>query len=123
MNFCTSIHCMDGSIQEPIIKYLKENYKAENVDSITELSPCHILASLGQKQLIDSIRRLADVSVKKHGSSLIAVSGHADCVANQVSEEKQKEQVLIACQNIKAYYPAAQVIGLWVSKAGEVELL
>jgi len=44
INFCTLVHCMDGRIQEPIIKYLKENYGATYVGTITEAGSCKILA-------------------------------------------------------------------------------
>ena len=33
--FVTSITCMDGRIQTPIIKWIKENYDVDYVDTIT----------------------------------------------------------------------------------------
>ena len=34
--FCTSVSCMDGRIQIPIIQWLKENHYVNYVDTITE---------------------------------------------------------------------------------------
>ena len=39
MSFATSIHCMDGRIQEPIIQYIKTKYDVQYVDVITEPGP------------------------------------------------------------------------------------
>ena len=34
--FATSVSCMDGRIQIPLNKWIKENYSADYVDTITE---------------------------------------------------------------------------------------
>ena len=37
MKFVTAINCMDGRVQVPVIEWLKKEYKADDVDMITEL--------------------------------------------------------------------------------------
>lgn len=37
--FVTAINCMDGRVQEPVIKWMKEKYNATYVDMITEAGP------------------------------------------------------------------------------------
>ena len=50
VKFCTSVHCLDGRIQEAILEYLKANYQVEYVDVITEPGPCRII-QFGQRNL------------------------------------------------------------------------
>ena len=94
MRFCTSIHCMDGRIQESTIKYLKDTYGITYVDTITEPGPCKILADDTNKMLVDSILNRVNVSVNKHGSKLIAISGHYDCAGNPCGEQGQSRRIL-----------------------------
>ncbi len=114
MSFCTSIHCMDGRIQEPTIKYLKQTYGITYVDAITEPGPCKILADNANKMLVDSILNRVNISVHKHGSKLIAISGHYDCAGNPCGEEEQKEQTRQSVEFLKNQYPETEVIGLWI---------
>ncbi len=44
MSFCTTINCMDGRVQLPVIKYLQKHFNVDYVDSITEPGPNLILA-------------------------------------------------------------------------------
>jgi hypothetical protein len=67
MEFVTSIHCIDGRIQEKITKYLKEKYNAKYIDSITEPGPCYLLADQSEKDIIASLLRKVDISINKHG--------------------------------------------------------
>jgi carbonic anhydrase len=114
MSFCTSIHCMDGRIQEPTINYLKQTYGITHVDTITEPGPCKILAENKNKTLVDSILNRVNISINKHGSKLIAISGHYDCAGNPCGEEDQKEQTEQSVEYMKNQYPETEVIGLWI---------
>lgn len=116
MEFCTSIHCMDGRIQEPIIRYLKEIHNVAYVDTITEPGPCKILAENKDKILVNSIIKRCEISMEKHGSKLIAISGHYDCAGNPCNEEIQKEQIKDAIAFLKIRYPEMKIIGLWIDK-------
>ena len=120
MTFATSIHCMDGRIQEPIIKYLKENYNVTYVDTITEAGPCKIFAEKKDKILVNSIIKRSEISIKKHGSKLIAVSGHYDCAGNPCNEEIQKNQVKDSIAHLKSKYSDIKIIGLWVDKKWKI---
>ena len=114
MNFCTSIHCMDGRIQKPLQKLLKEKYNTEYVDTITEPGPCKILAQNNNKTLINSILEKVKISVTKHGSKLIAISGHYDCAGNPQDEQTQKDQIKKSINYLESIYPDIKVIGLWI---------
>jgi hypothetical protein len=114
---------MDGRIQEPTIKFLKEKYNTQFVDTITEPGPCKILAERTNKTLLQTLKTRIDISVHKHGSKLIAISGHHDCAGNPVSEEIQKEEVLSAILYLKKDYPEVEFIGLWIGEDWVVKQL
>ena len=120
MTFCTSIHCMDGRIQEPLIKYLKENYGITYVDTITEPGPCKVLAENKDKVIINSILKRLEISIYNHGSQLIAVSGHYDCAGNSCGEEIQKKQIKKSVEHLKSVVPEMEIIGLWVDQNWKV---
>ena len=118
--FCTSIHCIDGRIQEPIITFLKEHYNIKYVDAITEPGPCKILAENNNKVLVNSIIERVNISIGKHESKLIAISGHHDCVRNPWDEETQKNQIRASIKYCKNIYPNTEIIGLWIDNAWKV---
>ena len=118
--FCTSIHCMDGRIQESIISYLKEHYSVKYVDAVTEPGPCKILAENNNKVLVDSIMDRVGISIDKHKSKLIAISGHHDCAGNPCGEETQKNQIKKSIKYCKNIYPDIDVIGLWIDDEWKV---
>lgn len=116
MTFCTSIHCMDGRIQEPIIQYLKKNYNVSFVDSITEPGPNKIVAEYLNQQTMESIKNRADISIQKHGSTLLAISGHHDCAGNPTNEATQKRQIKKSINYLQGQYPNVEIIGLWIDE-------
>ena len=120
MTFCTSIHCMDGRIQEPIIYYLKNNYGLSYIDTITEPGPCKILAENEDERLVNSIIRRTKISINKHDSKLIAISGHYDCAGNPYNEEIQKKQIKQSIMYLKKLYPKIEVIGLWIDNEWKI---
>ncbi|MCK5707516.1 MAG: hypothetical protein KAI43_07660 [Candidatus Aureabacteria bacterium] len=123
MTFCTSIHCMDGRIQEPIIKFLKNNYTVKYVDTITEPGPCKILGENNNKTLVSSIIKRVEISINKHGSKLIFISGHYDCAGNPTDEEKQKDQINRSIKYLKDIFPNIEIIGLWIDNKWTVNSL
>ena len=123
MSFCTSIHCMDGRIQELIIKYLKDNYNIDYVDTITEPGPCKILAENTDEGLSSSIINRTNISINKHESKLIAISGHYDCAGNPGNETTQKEQIKESIKHLKNNYPETKVIGLWIDNEWKIHIV
>ncbi|MFQ5638021.1 MAG: carbonic anhydrase [bacterium] len=123
MSFCSSIHCMDGRIQEPIIAYLKARFQKKYVDTITEPGPNKILSEGTNKDVIDSMFKRLDISVHHHNSDLVAISGHFSCAGNPTSEEEQMEQINKSKDVIKKKYPDIKVVKLWINSEWEVEEL
>lgn len=123
MSFCTVINCMDGRIQIPVINFLQEYFNAENVDNITEPGPNLVLSENKEDIKIDSILKRLKISVVNHKSTGIAVVGHYDCAGNPSEYEDQIEHIKNSIKFLKEHYAELEVIGLWVNKDWEVELV
>lgn len=123
MTFATSIHCMDGRIQEATIRYVKENHSIDYLDTITEPGPCKILAENRDHILVESIVNRVNISVSKHGSRLIFISGHHDCAGNPVDETVQRKQVKSAIGFLKDRFPGTEIRGLWIDDFWKVHAL
>ncbi len=116
-NFVTAINCMDGRAQIPVIEYMRDNFNLEHIDMITEPGPNKILSDAKQESVIDSLRKKVEISVKKHGSEVIAVVGHYDCVGNTADEDGQKEDLLKAVKVITSWgFPVKKIIALWLDE-------
>lgn len=120
--FGTAINCIDGRVQLPVIKWLKENYHLDYIDMITEPGPEKVL-SHGEE--IESLKSKVLISVKAHGSDIIAIVGHYDCAGNPVSKEEQFNQIQRAVQVIHSWNLEAiqKVIGLWVNDSWKIEVV
>jgi len=123
--FAAAINCMDGRVQLPVIQYLKENYKIDYVDMITEPGPIKILSELTNTELLESIIKRLNISINKHKSNLIAVTGHHDCAGNPVCQEKQINQIKTAIEYIKSLFKEKnlKIIGLWIDENLKVKEL
>jgi carbonic anhydrase len=120
MKFCTSVNCMDGRVQLPVIEYLKQRFEDGHVDMITEAGPNMILASESPPDLFESIMNRIAISVERHHSSAIAVVGHFDCAGNPGGREVQEAHTRRAIQIILSRFKKAEVIGLWVDENWDV---
>jgi hypothetical protein len=114
--FVTSIHCMDGRVQIPVNEFLRKKYGVNYVDTITEPGPNKILADNTDTTIVNSIRKRVDISVNKHGSKVIAVSGHHDCAGNPVEKNMQVEHVKSAIKTIKTWNYSVTIFGLWIDE-------
>ena len=119
--FVTTINCMDGRVQEPVIQWLKEKFNSKYVDTITEPGPNLILAQDEDTDRIESIKERVDISVNGHGSETIAIVGHYDCAGNLAEKEEQLEHIKASIAKVKDWDFGVKVIGLWVNQEWEVE--
>lgn len=118
--FATSICCMDGRIQLPLTKWIKDNYYVEYVDTITEPG---VDKKVAEDSNLESLKSKIGISVNIHKSKLIVVSGHYDCAGNPVSDEKHISQIKDGVKVISSWKFDANVIGVWVDKNWNVNLL
>ncbi len=121
MSFCTSIHCMDGRIQEPVINYLKRKFWIKYVDTITAAGPNKILSENKGNPLLESIFNQISISINQHKSQLIAISGHHGCLGNPESKSKQIEQLKKAEKILSGKYPHIKIVKLWIGENLQIE--
>jgi carbonic anhydrase len=112
--FVTVINCMDGRVQTPVNEWMKRHYHVSYVDTITEPGPNKILAEQPHSATTSNIRHRLEISVFKHGSKVVAITGHADCAGNPTDDETQMKQIENALQTITNWGLNIKVIGLWV---------
>lgn len=120
--FGTLINCMDGRVQDPVARWLKEKYQLDYVDVITEPGPDKLLSE-GPQETIQAIKAKVRISVEKHGSNVIAIAGHHDCAGNPVTREEHLEQIAKCVEVMRAWNFTATRLGLWVNENWEVEVL
>ena len=118
--FCTSISCMDGRIQLPIIHLLQEKYNVSYVDTITEPGVDKLFSNTTK---IQEIKSKVSISVNVHGSKLIMISGHHDCAGNPVSKKEHITQIKNALSIIQSWDMPVKVIGVWINDDWELEIL
>ena len=123
MSFFSAINCMDGRVQSPVNSYLKERFRVDYVDVITEPGPDKILSEQTDAVTIESIQRRLDISLQKHHSKGIAIIGHADCAGNPVSENTHHTHIRDAMKWLGRQYPDKLIVGLWVDKNWQVNAL
>ena len=120
MRFCTVINCVDGRVQLPVIKYLRQRFNADYVDSITEAGPNLILSEEDKPIAAQGIFDKLEISVNKHHSVGFAIVGHHDCAGNPAPRDKQIKQIRKAVKLIQQEYEDMEIIGLWVDENWEV---
>jgi len=80
---------MDGRVQLPVIGFLKKYFSVHYVDVVSEPGPNLILAEQSDSKTVKSILYRVDISVQKHRSKGIAITGHYDCAGNPSAKSEQ----------------------------------
>ena len=115
--FATSVSCMDGRIQIPITNWIKENFSVDYVDTITEPGIDKLVADNTD---LESIKIKVGISINKHESELIVVSGHYDCAGNPVSNEEHITQIKKGIEVISSWNLGVKVVGVWVDDTWKI---
>lgn len=116
--FGTSLCCMDGRVQQPICEWLKKNYNIDFVDTITEAGM--------DKQFFDKVNEIkskVEISVNKHKSKTVIITGHHDCAGNPVSKEEHIRLTKEAAAVIKSWNFPITVVGAWVNQEWQIEVV
>ena len=115
--FATSVSCMDGRIQIPLTNWIKENFSVDYVDTITEPGIDKLVADNSD---LESIKIKVGISINKHESELIVVSGHYDCAGNPVSNEEHITQIKKGIEVISSWNLGVKVVGVWVDDTWKI---
>jgi hypothetical protein len=111
--FVTVINCMDGRTQIPANEWMRAEFGAEYVDTITDPGPDGILANSREDELA-SIKKRVLISVNGHGSGTIALVGHHDCAGNPGPKEQHLDEVEKGCRRLMGWGLSVRIIGLWI---------
>ena len=115
--FATSVSCMDGRIQIPLTNWIKENFSVDYVDTIPEPGIDKLVADNTD---LESIKIKVGISINKHESELIVVSGHYDCAGNPVSNEEHITQIKKGIEVISSWNLGVKVVGVWVDDTWKI---
>ena len=116
----TCLNCMDGRVQLPVLQWIKENYRVDFVDVITEAGMDNVLSN--QKDITEVLRSIA-ISVDVNKSTRLFVVGHYDCRGNPVEESVHRQEISKAVTRLKGHWPKHEIFGLWVNKNWNVEVV
>jgi len=117
--FAASINCIDGRVQGPISKWIKENHGVEFVDVVSEPG-CDLTLS-GPSDAEAGMKAKVEISINAHKSKLVFVSGHHECAANPVSKEEHIAHIKKAVERVNSWNLPVRVIGLWVNDSWTVD--
>ena len=118
--FATSVSCIDGRIQFPLAKWIKENYSVDYVDAITEPG---VDKKIVANSDLESIKTKVGISINAHQSELIVISGHHDCAGNPVSDEEHIAQIKKGVEIISSWNLSVKIIGVWIDGYWSINLL
>lgn len=118
--FACVINCMDGRVQEIVNEYMKNEYCVPFIDTITIAGPVKVLAENKKEVLVNDIKFRVGISINKHHSKIVAVTGHHDCLLVKVEDAVQIEFVKEAVKNVQKWFEDVTVIGLFVDKKWDI---
>ena len=105
---------MDGRVQDTVKNYMKDNYRVDYVDMITEPGPNKILADNLNIPIIENIKKRVGISVGHHGSKSIAIVGHFGCAGNPAEKQEQIKHLKEAKKTVESFGFDAEIILLWI---------
>ena len=111
-SFATSLSCIDGRVQLPMINWIKDKYLVDYVDTITAPGIDKVISD-GD---IESIKKSVMISVSNHKSSHIVISGHFGCAGNPVSNDEHFTDIEKSVELVKSWNLDAEVVGVWIDE-------
>lgn len=117
--FFTSVGCMDGRSECAVAKWGRGKFNVEYADAITEAGMVGLFSDKPRKSLLSSLEKKILISIEKHHSENVVVSGHQECAGNPVSDTQHKKDVLKAAKVIgKLVSNKAKVLSVFVKRGG-----
>lgn len=116
--FFTSVGCMDGRSEQTISKWGRRKFDVGYADAITEAGMVGLLAQNPTADLLASLKKKISISVGKHGSKNIIISGHEDCAGNPVDNEKHKKDIFKSASILREMFSSVRVIPVFVKRQG-----
>ena len=117
--FGCALDCMDGRTTEAVTNFLRRKYGIRWVDSITAPGINKILAESLDECTIKKIKNDLGISIQRHNSEVVAITGHPECGGNPADKERQIKQLRIAKKNVEAFGFDIDIVLLWVENDWE----
>jgi hypothetical protein len=111
-SFATSLSCIDGRVQLPMISWIKDRYSVDFVDTITAPGIDKVIFD-GD---VESIKKSLMISISNHKSSHVVISGHFGCAGNPVSDEDHFIHIKKSVEIINSWNLDADVVGVWLDE-------
>ena len=115
-SFALAISCMDGRIQELVLKHTHELSGADHVDNITRRGGILRIFSEHNAQLEEDILQDVAVSVQKHQSEHIYVFSHEQCAGYPESEEIHRAGLHRITRILKKRFTDCAVESFWIKR-------
>ena len=111
-SFATSLSCIDGRVQLPMISWIKDRYSVDFVDTITAPGIDKVIFDGN----VESIKKSLMISISNHKSSHVVISGHFGCAGNPVSDEDHFIHIKKSVEIINSWNLDADVVGVWLDE-------
>ena len=111
-SFATSLSCIDGRVQLPMISWIKDRYSVDFVDTITAPGIDKVIFD----DDVESIKKSLMISISNHKSSHVVISGHFGCAGNPVSDEDHFIHIKKSVEIINSWNLDADVVGVWLDE-------
>ncbi len=121
--FGTMLNCMDGRTQEPVIKWMKEQFKVDVVDAPNPAGPTNMITK-GESQIIEHYKAETMISVNGHGSVNVVVVAHQGCAKNPISDEEQLAELKESVKTVATSWglpSGVRVTGLWLTRNSDAD--
>ncbi len=116
--FGTMLNCMDGRTQDPVTKWMKEQFGVTAVDAPNPAGPTNMITK-GEEEIINHYIAETLISVNGHGSKNIAIIAHQGCAKNPIEDKDQIEELKEACHIVATKWglpSGIKISGLWLTK-------
>lgn len=124
--FGTAINCIDGRAQRPVADWVQLECHVDYVDMVTVPGADQVLGLTGSSESPDRIARLRQdvaLSVRAHGSQVIAVAGHHGCAAFPAERAEHVAAIQSAARAVRGWGLPARVVGLFVNDWWAAEMV
>jgi len=120
--FGTALNCIDGRTHLPVINWMCATLQLQFVDLITEPGVDRLVAREPERasQLLLPRARL---SIERHGSPVLALVAHHDCLANPGSEQDHRDQLVAGVGVLRGWNLGVKIIALWVRSDWQVDVV
>jgi hypothetical protein len=119
--FATAVTCIDGRVHEPLAAWVRDRFRVDFVDLVTEPGADRVCAHAGEDRVAAVLERVA-VSANAHASRTLVVAGHADCAANPVDDAQHRDDIRRAVLRLRGKADWVDVVGAWIDEQGVLEV-